>query len=206
MNYVTGLLSGRERVLVGLVAIVLLPVFFLPVLPIWHMKMKAPQYPEGLELVIYTNTIKGDVQKVNTLNHYVGMKAIRDEDFREFRYMRQALSAFGVLALIAALTRRRWFAILGWLVFTGFAVVMFAGFWKWLYTYGHDLDPRAAITLEAFTPPIIGFKKMANFKVWSLPGVGTFLLGGAWLLGPVMALIAARSARGTNPQSGARAA
>jgi hypothetical protein len=192
MDYLKGMLSGRERILVGLVALVLVPVFFLPVLPIWHMKMKAPQYPEGLELVIYTNTIKGDVQKVNTLNHYVGMKEIRDEDFREFRFMPQALSVFGGLALVAALTRRRWFAVLGWVLFTAFAAVMFADFWKWLYAYGHDLNPRAAIKLEAFTPPVVGFKQMANFKVWSLPGVGTFLLGGAWLLGPVMALLARR--------------
>ncbi len=192
MSYLTGVLSGRERILVALVALVLLPVFFLPVLPIWHMKMRAPQYPEGLELRIYTNTIRGDVDKVNTLNHYVGMKQIRDADFREFRFMPQALSVFGVFALLAAITRRRWLAVLGWVAFTVFAGIMFVDFAKWLYAYGHELDPRAAITLPAFTPPVIGFKQMANFKVWSLPGVGTWLLGAAWLLGPAMALLARR--------------
>ena len=62
--------------------------------------MRAPQYPEGLNLAIYTNTIKGDVDKINTLNHYVGMHAIRNEDFREFRFLPQALTGFGVLALL----------------------------------------------------------------------------------------------------------
>ncbi len=195
MSYLMGLLSGRERLLVALVALVLLPVFFLPVLPIWHMKMRAPQYPEGLELRIYTNTIKGDVDKVNTLNHYVGMKPIRDADFREFRFMPQALSVFGVFALLAAITRRRWLAVLGWVAFTVFAGVMFVDFAKWLYAYGHELDPRAAITLPAFTPPLIGFKQMANFKVLSIPGLGTVLLGIAWLLGPAIFWLERRARR-----------
>ncbi len=60
--------------------------------------------------------------------------------------------------------------MLGWLAFTGFAVYMFRDYAQWLWHYGHDLDPRAAIKLDAFTPPLIGYKQMANFKVWSLPG------------------------------------
>ncbi len=178
---------AAERRLIALAALVLLPVFFLPVLPIWSMKMRAPQYPEGLQLTIYVHDIRGDVQKINTLNHYVGMKAISVADFHEFRFMPQALSLFGLGALLAALFGRRWIGVLGWLAFTAFAVFMFMRFGGWLYRYGHDLDPRAAIKLDAFTPPIIGFKQMANFKVWSLPGPGTVLLGLAWALGPVIA-------------------
>jgi hypothetical protein len=72
---------------------------------------------------------------------------------------------------------------------------MFKDFADWLYRYGHDLDPRAAITLPAFSPPLIGFKQMANFKVWSLPGAGSMLLGLAWLLGPFVALLDLRARR-----------
>lgn len=186
MDYLTGRFAAFERRLILLAALVLLPVFFLPVLPIWRMDMKAPQYPEGLRLVIYANDIRGDIQKINTLNHYVGMKSIAKSDFREFTYMPQALSLFGVGALLAALVGRRWVAVLGWLAFTAFAAYMFLQFGGWLYRYGHELDPRAAIKLPAFTPPLIGFKQMANFKVWSIPGPGTILLGIAWLLGPVV--------------------
>jgi hypothetical protein len=78
--------------------------------------------------------------------------------------------------------------MLGWLAFTGFAVYMFRDYVLWLYHYGHDLDPRAAIKLQVFTPPVIGFKQMANFKVWSYPGLGTWLLGVAWALGPIAVL------------------
>jgi copper chaperone NosL len=186
VSYLTGTFARTERALIVVAAIVLLPVFFLPVLPIWTMKLWAPQYREGLTLTIYSNTIKGDIQKINTLNHYVGMKAISADDFAEFRFLPQALTAFGLLALLGALFNRRWLAGLGWLAFTGFAVYMFSDYAKWLWHYGHDLDPRAAITLPAFTPPLIGWAKMANFRVLSMPGAGTLLLGVAWLLGPLV--------------------
>jgi copper chaperone NosL len=194
MSYLTGHFRSIERRLILLAALVLLPVFFLPVLPIWQMRMHAPQYPEGLTLTIYSNTIKGDVDKINTLNHYVGMHQITPTDFKEFTYLPQLLTFFGVMALVAALVNRRWVAMLGWLAFTAFAAYMFSDYIQWLYHYGHDLDPRAAITLPAFTPPVIGFKQMANFKVWSLPGAGTVLLGVAWLLGPAI-LLAGRIGR-----------
>jgi copper chaperone NosL len=176
--------SERRWILVA--ALVLLPVFFLPVLPIWQMKLWAPQYPEGLSLVIYANTIKGDLQKINLLNHYVGMKHITPNDFREFEFMPQLLTLFGVMALLAGLTNRRWVAALGWLLFTAFAAYMFYDYAQWLYHYGHDLDPRAPYKIGDISPPLIGFKRMANFRVLSLPGAGTLLLGFAWLLGPLV--------------------
>jgi copper chaperone NosL len=185
-GYLTGRFARTDRALVWIAALVLLPVFFLPVLPIWTMKLWAPQYREGLTLTIYTNTIRGDLQKINTLNHYVGMHAITPEDFREFTYMPQLLTFFGVMALAAALANRRWVAILGWVAFTAFAVVMFKSYLDWLWRYGHELDPRAAIKLGAFTPPAIGYTRMANFRVLSIPGPGTVLLGLAWLFGPLI--------------------
>src|SRR6185503_11178408 len=103
VHYLTDRFRPGERRLIWIAALVLLPVFFFPVLPIWVMKLWAPQYREGLTLTIYTHTIKGDLQSINTLNHYVGMHAITPDDFREFRFLPQALTAFGVLALLAAL-------------------------------------------------------------------------------------------------------
>ena len=187
--------APHQRRLILLAALVLLPVFFFPVLPIWVMKLYAPQYREGLTLTIYTNTIKGDLQNINTLNHYVGMRAIHPDDFDEFKYLPQALSAFGALALLAALVNRRWLAIVGWLVFTAFSAYMFVDYAQWLWKYGHELDPRAALKIPAFAPPLIGFKPVANFWVWSLPGPGTLLLGVAWALGPIILLLERRAAQ-----------
>jgi len=201
-RYLTGTFGSIERRLILLAALVLLPVFFLPVLPIWQMKMWAPQYREGLTLTIFSNTIAGDIDKINTLNHYVGMHKITADDFKEFRYLPQALTLFGVLALLAGLVNRRWLAIVGWLAFTGFAIYMFTDYARWLWHYGHDLDPRAAIKLQAFTPPLIGFQKMANFKVLSIPGAGTLLLGVAWLFGPLVLYLERRARRRDTGQAG----
>ena len=44
-------------------------------------------------------------------------------------------------------------------------------------------------------PPIIGYQRMANFRVWSFPGAGTWLLGLAWLLGPVILFLEHRASR-----------
>jgi copper chaperone NosL len=193
--YLTGTFRPTERRFVFLAALVLLPVFFLPVLPIWEMKLWAPQYREGLTLSIYTNEIKGDVDKINTLNHYVGMHAIRNEDFAEFRYLPQALTVFGVFALLAGLFNRRWLAMLGWVAFTVFAAYMFRDYAQWLWHYGHDLDPRAALKLDTFSPPLIGYKRMANFRVVSLPAAGSWLLGIAWLLGPLVVWLERRASK-----------
>jgi len=57
-------LNPAHRRLIFVAALVLIPVMFVPALPVWRMIMHAPQYPEGLNLVIYPNTIKGDVDKV----------------------------------------------------------------------------------------------------------------------------------------------
>jgi copper chaperone NosL len=205
LHYLAGSFRASERRLILLAALVLLPVFFLPVLPIWHMRMVAPQYREGLVLHIYTNGIRGDVVKINTLNHYVGMHPISSDDFKEFTYMPQLLTFFGVMALVAALTGRRWVALIGWLGFTAFAGVMFSDYIRWLYQYGHDLDPRAAIKLGPFMPPVIGYQRMANFRVWSYPGLGTWLLGVAWVLGPV-ALVLERRAQAPSGQRASDAA
>jgi len=182
-------LNPSHRRLIFVVAVVLIPVFFIRVLPIWTMRMWAPQYPEGLVLTILPDTIQGDLDKINTLNHYVGMHSITPADFKEFTYLPLALTLFGVMGLMSGLANRRDVALIGWLAFTLFTVVMFKDYANWLYHYGHDLDPRAALKLPTFTPPLVGYSKMANFKVWSLPGAGGVLLGIAWLLGPLVAML-----------------
>ena len=45
-------------------------------LPIWRIELDAPQYPEGLALLIYANRLGGEVEIINGLNHYIGMKTL----------------------------------------------------------------------------------------------------------------------------------
>ena len=50
------------------------------VAPLWQISLEAPQYPEGLGMSIWISTITGqqpnDLNSINNLNHYIGMKAI----------------------------------------------------------------------------------------------------------------------------------
>ena len=183
-GYLTGRFTPAARRATFVAALILLPVFFLPVLPIWHIHLVAPQYREGLDLDIYTTTVKGNLATINELNHYVGMHQIRPDEFKEFGFIPVALSLFGGLALLAGVLNRRWFAALGWVLFTVFGAVMVGDFGRWLWTFGHQLSPMAPIKMAPFTPPVLGTMRIANFYVRSLPGSGTLLLLAAWLLGP----------------------
>src|SRR3546814_13433505 len=52
--------------------------------PIWRIQLDAPQYPEGLEMQIHANKLAGDVEIINGLNHYIGMRTLHKDDFIEF--------------------------------------------------------------------------------------------------------------------------
>ncbi|MEY4383578.1 MAG: hypothetical protein RI995_1120, partial [Bacteroidota bacterium] len=71
-------LNTSSRIILFISAFILLAVNFLP---IWRIELDAPQYPEGLALQIYADDIKGNVDIINGLNHYIGMKTLHKEDF-----------------------------------------------------------------------------------------------------------------------------
>lgn len=142
--------------------------------PMWRIDLAAPQYPEGISMQIWINDIKGDVEIINGLNHYIGMKTIHKEDFREFVYLPAALIVFCVLGVLVLIRNRR----AGYYIWTGIllliAAVSMYDFWKWEYDYGHHLDPAAPIKVPgmAYQPPLIGYKKMLNFEALSQPDIG----------------------------------
>jgi copper chaperone NosL len=103
-------LSARARIL-SLVCAVALGASLL--FPLWRIDLTAPQYPEGLGLKIYPHKIGGDVDVVNGLNHYIGMRTLHTEDFIEFTVLPYLIAAFAVFGLLAFLINRRWFFIHG---------------------------------------------------------------------------------------------
>ncbi len=188
IGYVTGRLVRWQRLLVGAVGLALLPVMFLPVLPIWRIHMVAPQYREGLQMLIYADDVRGDLRNINILNHYIGMQQISPESFPEFDYLPLVITIFGAVALLAAAVGRRWLAFLGWLGFAVFGTVMMLHFAGWLQEYGTNLDPKAALDFGAFTPPLFGTNTRGNFVVSSYPHAGAYILVLAGVLGPLLAL------------------
>lgn len=168
-----------------LIAVAALTLGSLLKVAIWRIDLSAPQYPEGLYLQIFHDRFDGDVNKINGLNHYIGMATIHNEMFPEFAIMRYVFYGLVAWGLLAAVIGYRG-VLFSWL-FGLFAFVIWAmwDMYSWGYNYGHDLDPHAAIKVEgmAYQPPLIGHKKLLNFDAWSLPDTG------AWILFAVIAIV-----------------
>lgn len=150
-------------------------------LPWWGMKFYAPQYPEGLDIIVYPNKLAGDIDIVNGLNHYIGMKEFSEEDFPELQYLPYIIGGLALLTLLVAFLRKK-ALIYGLIVL--FAVGGALGIYdinRWLTNYGTNLDPRAPIEVEPFVPPVIGANTIANFVTESYFSYGSFFLGAAFL-------------------------
>ncbi len=147
-------------------------------LPIWGFSIYAPQYPEGLHMQIYADRITGDVQNINTLNHYVGMKHIEPEKMIEFKWAPRLILFLAVAALGLSLFKNGKRSYLSW--FSALLVLMIVGltdFYQWEYLYGHELNPEAAIKIPGmfFQPPMIGSKQMLNITSYSYPEVAGWI-------------------------------
>ena len=170
-------ISNLSRILLAVAALSLL---ILLAVPIWYIYLTAPQYPEGLEMQIWHNTLTGDVKIISALNHYIGMRAISVEMFPEFEYLGTVIMAVSGLCFVLALIGRWWSALCYWLVLAVADSLALYDFYRWGYDYGHNLDPTAPIIIPgmAYQPPVIGYKKLLNFEAWSLPDTGGWILMG----------------------------
>lgn len=191
-------MSRTARLFVAFAALLMLPAF---ALPLWRISLIAPQYPEGLGMLIrisdVTGAKEGDLQSINGLNHYIGMKVIQPDAIPELRFMPWILGALIMSALLVALLGNKK-VFIGWAV--AFAAVLAAGladYWKWGYDYGHDLNPDAIIKIPGMTyqPPLIGSKQLLNFVATSWPAPGGWLLVAASVLVAVALTRTARPAR-----------
>jgi len=164
-----------SRILSTVAAVLLVLPFFRP---LWHIGLLAPQYPEGIGLYIWINTVTGekpqDLNSINGLNHYIGMKAIQPDAIPELRFMPALIGGLIVIGLATALPGKRPLLYLWTGCFVLLSVAGLADFWKWGYDYGHNLDPTAAIRVPgmAYQPPLIGSKQLLNFTATSWPASG----------------------------------
>ncbi len=179
----TNKLSNSTRVILAVCGLGLLAVLFAP---IWRIELTAPQYPEGLYLSIYANKLAGNVDIINGLNHYIGMKTLHTDDFIEFKVLPWIIIFFAVLFILSAIVASQKLMYGLFFMFVSFGVLAMADFWRWEYEYGHNLDPNAAIIVPgmAYQPPLIGFKQLLNFGAYSIPDTGgwIFIGVGAMLL------------------------
>jgi nitrous oxidase accessory protein len=165
-----------RRVLASAAGLALLLLAAGALLPLWSMTLYAPQYVHGLRLTIEGRGVRGDVDELNALNHYIGMPPIRQEDIPEARLFYPAVAAIGAGLLLVPFVPWRPFR---WLVLVGaWALPLtFLADLQWrLHTFGHSLDPKAAFRLPLFTPKVLGPTVVMNFNVMAIPGAGLLLL------------------------------
>jgi copper chaperone NosL len=181
-------MSKLSRILMLLAALSLSLLFFFPM---WKIYLKAPQYPEGLEMHIWVNKLGGNTEyslkNFNILNHYIGMEKINADSFAELKYIPYIvyfLIATGIL--VAILSNRK--LALAWLV--TLIVAGSAGlldFYLWLVKFGTHLNPEAPIKVPGMTyiPPFLGHKQLLNFEALSLPDIGGLSIGLAIILAAI---------------------
>lgn len=177
-------LRARSRIL--LCALVL-PLLLSFVFPLWEIHMTAPQYPKGLGMEIYSYKVVGgndghDIQEINTLNHYIGMRTITRDELRDLDWLPFGILAMALLALRCALLGNVRTLIDLSMIAAYISFVAFGRFVYMLYEFGHDLDPKAPVTVDPFMPVVLGAKKVANFWTYSYPQAGSLLVG-AFTLG-----------------------
>lgn len=174
-------IKSLHRAILTISGVALLAVILLP---IWRIELIAPQYPEGLEMFIYSYKLGGQVDIINGLNHYIGMKVLKAEDFIEFQVLPYIIAVYGLFFIIVGIAARRKlvYVLLG--AFILFGIVAMVDFYIWLYNYGHNLDPTAPIIVPgmAYQPPLIGYKQLLNFLAFSIPDLGGWIFIGCGIL------------------------
>lgn len=174
-------MTGLSRGLTALAALALISTYFLP---IWAIYLVAPQYPEGLEMNIWLDKITGEVDIINGLNHYIGMRKINVEMFPEFKFLPFIIAFFIATGLAVAITGSRKLLAVYCVLLVLFAIGALVDFYLWGYDYGHNLDPTAPIQVPglSYQPPVIGHKKLLNFDAYSYPDTGGWVIVAAGLI------------------------
>ena len=177
-------LKPLTRIVVALSALSLITAYFVP---LWQILMWAPQYPEGLEMKIWINTLTGEVRTISALNHYIGMKTIEVSMFPEFNYMIYVVGFIIGIGLLASIINKRFMLVSFLVLILAAGVGALVDFYLWGYDYGHNLNPEAPIKIEgmSYQPPLIGTKILLNFTAFSGPDTGgwIFIGVGALLIG-----------------------
>lgn len=164
-----------SRILIALSSLSMLATFFLP---LWQIQLWAPQYPEGLNMKIWHNHLSGAFDIINGLNHYIGMRLIKEEMFPELQYIGILIGIYIAIGLIASISNKVTMLKIYTLTGITYGVAALYDFYRWGYDYGHNLDPHAAIQVPgmSYQPPVVGYKNLLNFTAYSGPDQGGWII------------------------------
>ncbi len=174
-------MSNKNRLLFAIGVLLLGTIYFFP---LWSIELEAPQYPEGLGLYIWGHQITGfnenDLNNINALNHYIGMKVITMDSIPELKIIPPLIGGLMFLGLVVIFVNKKPFYIVWFGILIIILSVGLLDFYLWEYDYGHNLNPNAAIKIPgmSYQPPLIGSKQLLNINAISLPhiaGIATVL-------------------------------
>lgn len=159
--------------------------------PMWYMYLDSNNFPNGIGMSIWAThpgdpediaQLDGGLKEVNVLNHFIGMKEISRETMPIFSVLPVVLVIAAIACIIAAFIRKKWASFSVVVLFAAISVGGLLALVYNLYSFGHNLDPTAAITIDPFMPGIYGEHKLAQFTTYSNFYWGTYLLIFAFLL------------------------
>jgi hypothetical protein len=164
---------GTPGFLLLLARVLLLVSLFLPY---WHMELQAPQYPDGLHMTAYINSLTGDVAEIDGLNHYIGMRSLFEAAELERTFGVFIMVAFVVMLELAAFVHTRWAVLLVAPVVL-FPVVFLVDLQLWMRHFGLNLDPNAPLSnaVKPFVPTALGKGGIGQFVTIASPGTGLIL-------------------------------
>lgn len=173
--------NNTSRILTALSALLMVSAFFTP---LWQISLWAPQYPEGLNMKIWIDKLSGDVDIINGVNHYIGMKHIGEEMFPELSFLKYVFGAIIGFGLFSAFMGKKGFIYMFFALIVLLGIGVLVDMYLWGYDYGHNLDPTAAIKVPgmAYQPPLLGYKQLLNFLSYSGPDIGGWILSAAGLI------------------------
>jgi hypothetical protein len=152
-------------------------------LPLWQLRMEAPQYreQEALKVAVYPGAMRGDLDEIKTLNQYIGVHI--PDKLPQLGWLPAALVTAGLLGAAAALLPlpgRRWaLAIIPTLLACALVGSAIQAQWQ-MYDIGHRRDHKTKLVgVKDFNTPLLGTARIAQFDVASSLGWGAYLAGAA---------------------------
>lgn len=145
-------------------------------LPYWQLTLHAPQYPSGLTVEAYLTKLTGDVNEIDGLNHYIGMRPLDEAAPFEKSVSVLGVVVVALLILAAVFVHSRWAALLA-LPALLFPVIFLVDLQYWLANFGQNLDPAAPLSssVKPFIPPVLFEGKIAQFRTVASPGIGLWM-------------------------------
>ncbi|RMF59656.1 MAG: cytochrome C [Calditrichaeota bacterium] len=152
--------------------LLLISIFF----PYWTLTLHAPQYPKGLHIHTYINRVEGDVGEIDELNHYIGMRSMKDA-----AQLERSLSIIIILGIallaIGAIYIHSPVALFFSIPALLFPLIFLADLYFWLWNFGTHLDPRAPLSnaIKPFVPPLLGVGMVGQFKTVAVWDIGLYM-------------------------------